>query len=72
MMGNPLTSVPPKVRQGLYLAYAAGGPVIAYCAAKGYVGDAELVLYASLGTALGLTAASNVEDTKRQGYGSGI
>jgi len=62
MMGNPLTTIPPKVRQGLYLAYAVGGPVVAYCAAKGYVGDAELVLYASIGTALGLTAASNLSE----------
>ena len=61
MMGaNPLSAIPPKARQVAYLVYAAGGPVVAYCAAKGYVGDAEIVFYASLGTALGLTAASNL------------
>lgn len=58
MMGV-LSAIPPKARQVAYLVYAAGGPAVAYCAAKGYVGDAEVVFYAAVGTALGLTAASN-------------
>lgn len=56
-----LTLIPPKVRKGLYLAYTAGSPVVAYLAVKSVIGDSEVALYAGIGAALGLTAASNVD-----------
>lgn len=65
-MGNPLTTIPPKVRQGLYLAYALVGLVLGGFQVAGLetIGDAKVVtclaVLAYVGTALGFTAASNM------------
>ena len=58
-MTNPLRLVPRVVRIGLYLGYAVAGPVLVYTNAKGWTGDAVYGLYVGVGSALGLTAASN-------------
>lgn len=65
-MSNPLSSLPPKVRQFLYLAYAVAAAVLGGLE----VGDVEtifgadvtqiLAVLAYAGAALGLTAASNM------------
>jgi hypothetical protein len=70
---NLLTSIPPKVRQALYLTYALVG--VAFGAVQVGLQTAEagfpvwlkvaLSVYAFLGTALGLTAASNTPSTGR-------
>lgn len=57
---NPLTRIPDSVRFVLYLIYGIGSPVMAYLLAEGYVGENELVLWGSIGTFLGATAASNM------------
>lgn len=56
---NPLRLIPRAGRIGLYLGYAVAGPVLVYTSAKGWTGEAEYALYVGVGTALGLTAASN-------------
>lgn len=60
---NPLTAIPAGVRRWLYLAYALAGPLLIWTAAHGWTGDAEYSLWIAVGTALGLTAASNVTTT---------
>ena len=56
---NPLSQLHPKARLGLYLAYACLGPILLWTKAHGWTGQAEVDLWVGLGTALGLTAASN-------------
>ena len=57
---NPLTAIPDSARRWLYLAYAVLGPVLLWTKARGWTGQTEIDLWVGLGTALGLTAASNV------------
>ena len=57
---NPLTKIPATARLVIYVVYALAGPVLVYTASKGWTGDAEYALWVGLGTALGLTAASNI------------
>lgn len=65
-MNNPLTAIPPKVRQWLYLGYAVAGLLLG--AVQVYGADTifglELVkllgVLAYVGVALGFTAASNL------------
>ena len=52
--------IPEKVRLVVYLAYAVLGPVLIYTEARGWTGAAEYALYVGVGTAVGLTAASNL------------
>lgn len=59
---NPLTSIPANVRLALYVLYALLGPVLIYTASRGWTGEAEYALYVGVGTALGLTAASNTRE----------
>lgn len=63
-MTNPLQVIPDRVRTTLYLVWALLGPVLIYTAAKGWTGEPEYALWVGLGTALGLTAASNVRTNK--------
>lgn len=58
---NPLSKIPARARQALYIVYAVAGPLLVYTASRGWTGDAEYALYVGIGTALGLTAASNIE-----------
>lgn len=58
---NPLSRIPARARQALYIVYAIAGPLLVYTASRGWTGDAEYALYVGIGTALGLTAASNIE-----------
>lgn len=54
----PTINIPPAVRFGLYILAAVGSVIAAYLFAKGYVGDAELALWAGLvGIINGLAAA---------------
>lgn len=69
---NPLANIPPKVRLALYVLYALAGPVLIYTAAKGWTGQDEFALYAGIGAAFGLTAASNVSTIVPTGYVSGV
>ena len=57
---NPLTAIPDSARRWLYLAYAVLGPVLLWTKARGWTGQTEIDLWVGLGTALGLTAASNI------------
>ena len=57
---NPLTAIPDGARRWLYLAYAVLGPVLLWTKARGWTGQTEIDLWVGLGTALGLTAASNI------------
>lgn len=56
---SPLQAIPQRWRQGLYAGYVVTGPVMAYALTRGWITDAEMVLYAALGTATGLTALAN-------------
>ncbi|TAJ21842.1 MAG: hypothetical protein EPO65_00650 [Dehalococcoidia bacterium] len=64
---NPLTSIPPKVRKGLYLVYAVVGLVLGALQVAGLdsLGSVDLstalAVYAYVGVALGFTAGSNVD-----------
>lgn len=54
----PTVNIPPLVRFWLYLISALGSVVAAYLFAKGYVGDAELALWAGIVAIInGLAAA---------------
>lgn len=57
---NPLQKLPDNLRVALYVIYALAGPLLVYTASKGWTGDAEYALWVGVGTAIGLTAASNV------------
>ena len=57
---NPLARIPEPVRLVAYLVYAALGPILLWAKARGWVGQEEVDLWVGLGTALGLTAASNI------------
>ena len=57
---NPLTAIPEGVRRWLYVVYAVLGPVLLWTKAHGWTGQTEIDLWVGLGTALGLTAASNI------------
>ena len=57
---NPLTAISDSARRWLYLAYAVLGPVLLWTKAHGWTGQTEIDLWIGLGTALGLTAASNI------------
>lgn len=68
---NPLTLIPDQVRKGIYVAYTAVGVAIGavqvgYVAVNATQPDAltiALAVYAYIGVALGLTAASNVQSS---------
>jgi hypothetical protein len=68
---NPLTLIPDAVRKGIYVAYASLGVLIGavqvgYVAINAAQPDAltiALAVYAYVGVALGLTAASNVQSS---------
>lgn len=54
----PVVNIPPAVRFALYLIASVGSLVAAYLFAKGYVGDAELALWAGIVAIInGLAAA---------------
>lgn len=63
---NPFTSIPPKVRQGIYLCYAVVGLILGALQVYGteQVGSLDvskcLEVLAYIGVPLGFTAASNV------------
>jgi hypothetical protein len=57
---NPLSRIPNGVRLALYVLYALAAPILTYTTSRGWTGGPEWVLYGGIGTALGLTAASNV------------
>lgn len=57
---NLLTAIPKSVRRWLYVIYAVAGPVLLWTKAHGWTGQTEVDLWIGLGTALGLTAASNI------------
>ena len=57
---NPLTAIPDGARRWLYLAYAVLGPVLLWTKAHGWTGQTEIDLWIGLGSAFGLTAASNI------------
>lgn len=63
---NPLSQIPPKVRQYVYLAFTVAGIALGALAVAGVdTGKAGDVL-AYLGAALGITAASNVKKPKHR------
>lgn len=77
---NLLTTIPPRVRQALYLGYALVG--VSFGAIQVGLQSADagfpvwlkvaLSVYAFLGTALGLTAASNTPDLKHRADDRGL
>lgn len=64
---NPLQQIPDGLRLALYLLYALAGPLLIYTRSRGWTGDAEVTLWVGVGTALGLTAASNVNNASPEG-----
>ena len=62
---NPFQHIPEKVRFALYTLYALGAPVLIYLNALGITGEDEFTLYLGVGTALGITAASNTHLSKK-------
>lgn len=50
---------PRRIRAALYVLTAAGTPVVAYLAAKGYIGDLELALWTAEVTVASTLAAFN-------------
>lgn len=58
-MSNPLTLIPARVRALAYLVLFLLGPVVVYAAAKGWIGDLEVALYAGYSALVGGTALSN-------------
>lgn len=67
----PTINISPRIRFALYLLSALGSVVAAYLFAKGYVGDAELALWAGVVAIInGLAAAkTDLSGTER---GEGI
>lgn len=69
---NPLTMIPDAIRKGIYVGYFVVGVLIgavqvAYTAVNAIQPDwltISLQVYAYVGIALGLTAASNVQSTE--------
>lgn len=59
-METPTVTIPAKARLGLYLFTGIATPVVAYLAAKGYIGDLEVALWAAEATFASAVAASNV------------
>jgi hypothetical protein len=57
-------NVPYKIRAGLYILTALGTPLIAYLAAKNYIGDLEVVLWSAEVTVVSAMAALNTSPTK--------
>lgn len=57
---NPLSKIPDGLRLALYALYAVAGPVLIYTASRGWTGESEYALWVGIGSALTLTAASNV------------
>lgn len=64
--------IPARIRFALYVVYLLAGPILIYTSAKGWTGQDEWVLYAGIGSAFGLTAASNVNLRTRQRVPAGI
>lgn len=61
-MGNPLTDLfTPQIRKVLYAVYTLVGIVLAILGIADYDVTTALEIYAYVGVALGLTAASNVK-----------
>lgn len=60
----PTISLNPTVRFVLYLVAAIGSAVAAYLFAKGYVGDAELGLWAAIVAIVNGIAAANTNTAK--------
>lgn len=57
---NPLTSIPPRVRQVLYVLYALAGLALAVLPLYDVDVSREAQVLVVIGTAFGLTAASNM------------
>ena len=55
----PTVNISPKVRFALYLISAIGSAVAAYLFARGYVGDAELGLWAAVVAIVNTLSAAN-------------
>lgn len=68
-MQNPLTSLPTKVRQGLYAAYALAGVGLGVAAVYGVPVDQHGAALAIIGAAFGFTALSNTGDLPEDGTG---
>ena len=54
-------NLPPKARKVAYAFTALGTPVVAYLQVKGYIGDAEAVLWAAEVTVVSTLAAFNTQ-----------
>lgn len=63
-MSNPLQSIPPRVRQGLYVLYALAGLVIAVLPIYDVDVSREAQVLVIVGAAFGFTAASNTPSFK--------
>lgn len=61
---NPLTSIPPRVRQVLYVLYALAGLALAILPLYDVDVSREAQVLVIVGTAFGLTAASNMPTFK--------
>lgn len=61
---NPLTSIPPRVRQVLYVLYALAGLALAVLPLYDVDVSREAQVLVIIGTAFGLTAASNMPTFK--------
>ncbi len=65
-MNPPSITIPPLVRLVIYVAGAVGAAVVAYSATKGWIGDAEIALWASLAAIPNVLAAANVTTKRRR------
>lgn len=54
-------NLPPKARKIAYALTALGTPVVAYLQVKGFIGDAEAVLWAAEVTVVSTLAAFNTQ-----------
>jgi hypothetical protein len=59
-MSNPLQSIPPRVRQALYVLYGLAGLALAILPVWDVEVDKLATTLVIIGTAFGFTAASNV------------
>ena len=58
-MNNPLALIPAQVRALAYLGLVLLGPLVIYAAARGWIGELEVSLYAGYSALVGGTALSN-------------
>src|SRR5690606_22490414 len=66
VMPNPFESIPPRIRQGLYLAYALVGLGLAVAAVYGVDVSQHVSALAVVGAAFGFTAAANTPAKKQR------